>query len=152
MCDYVRARHHRSPSRSEVRRPGLHPPWPAERINNNLLLWSSVSDPSRDRVDSFSSTLRRRRDMGELDGWASAAFLRMASLRCEAKDPNKDELPCQLFRRNTGHASRIAMSRVVPCEHVRPKLSALMIPSLGTLNKPQRRLLWGNLKAYFMIQ
>ncbi len=99
----MRARHHRSPSRSEVRRPGLHPPWPAERINNNLLLWSSVSDPSRDRVDSFSSTLRRRRDMGELDGWASAAFLRMASLRCEAKGPNKDERPCQLFRCNTGH-------------------------------------------------
>src|SRR5260370_37835511 len=33
-----------------------------------------------------------------------------------------------------------------------PKLLALMIPSLGTLNKPQWRLLWGNLKAYFMIQ
>jgi hypothetical protein len=27
-----------------------------------------------------------------------------------------------------------------------------MIPSLGTLNKPQWRLLWGNLKAYFIIQ
>jgi hypothetical protein len=53
---------------------------PAVRINNNLLLWSSVSDPSRDRVDPFSSALRRRRNMGELDGWASAAFLRMASL------------------------------------------------------------------------
>jgi hypothetical protein len=26
-------------------RPALHPPWPAVRINNNLLLWSSVSDP-----------------------------------------------------------------------------------------------------------
>ena len=33
-----------------------------------------------------------------------------------------------------------------------PTLLALMIPSLGTLNKPQWRLLWGNLKAYFMIQ
>ena len=102
-------------------RPGLHPPLPAVRINNNLLLWSSVSDPSRDRVDSFSSTLRRRRNMGELDGWAGAAFLRMASRRCETKGPNKDERPCQLFRCNTGHASRIAMSRVVPCEHVRPQ-------------------------------
>ena len=100
-------------------RPGLRPPLPAVRINNNLLLWSSVSDPSRDRVDSFSSTLRRRRNLGELNGWAGAAFLRMASLRCEAKDPNKDERPCQLFRCNTGHASRIAISRVVPCEHVR---------------------------------
>src|SRR5260370_9917520 len=33
-----------------------------------------------------------------------------------------------------------------------PKLLALMIPSLGALNKPQWRLLWGNLKGYFMIQ
>jgi hypothetical protein len=121
MRDYARARHHRSPSRSEVRRATLHPPLPAVCINNNLLLWSSVSDPSRDRVDSFSSTLRHRRKIGELNGWAGAAFLRMASLRCEAKDPNKDERPCQLFRCNTGHASRIAMSRVVPCEHVRPQ-------------------------------
>ena len=48
-------------------REGLHPPRPAVRINNNLLLWSSVSYPSRDRADSFSSTLRRRRNMGELD-------------------------------------------------------------------------------------
>src|SRR6266403_1093501 len=102
-------------------RPGLHPPWPALRINNNLLLWSSVSYTTRDRVDSFSSTLRRRRNMGELDGWAGAAFLRMASRRCETKGPNKDERPCQLFRCNTGHASRIAMSRVVPREHVRPQ-------------------------------
>ena len=59
--------------------------------------------------------------MGELNGWAGAAFLRMASLRCEAKDPNKYERPCQLFRCNTGHASRIATSRVVACEHVRPQ-------------------------------
>jgi len=33
-----------------------------------------------------------------------------------------------------------------------PKLLALMIPSLGTLNKPQWRLFWGDLKGYFMIQ
>jgi len=39
--------------------------------------------------------------------------------------------------------------RAVPREHFLasmsdPKLLALMIPSLGTLNKPQWRLLWGN--------
>src|SRR5580692_7561680 len=85
---------------NEVIRPGLHPPLPAVRINNNLLLWPSVSDPSRDRVDSFSSTLRRRRNVGELDGWAGAAFLRMASLRCKAKDHNKDERPFELLRGN----------------------------------------------------
>jgi hypothetical protein len=89
-------------------------------INNNLLLWSSVSDPPRDRVDSFSS-LRRRRNMRELSGWAGAAFLGMASLRCKAKAPNKGERPCQLFRRNACHASRGASSRAVPCEHVRPR-------------------------------
>ena len=32
-----------------------------------------------------------------------------------------------------------------------PRLSALMILSLGTLNKPQWRLLWGTLKGYFLI-
>ncbi len=32
-----------------------------------------------------------------------------------------------------------------------PRLSALMIPSLGPLNKPQWRLLWGTLKGYFLI-
>src|SRR5713226_9749037 len=62
----------------------------------------------RERVDTIS-------------GRAGAAFLRMASLRCEPKDPNKDERPCQLLRCNTGHASCIATSRVVPCEHVRPQ-------------------------------
>ena len=50
------------------------------RINNNLLLWSSVSDPSRDRVDSFPATLGCRSNPGEVDRWAGAAFLGMASL------------------------------------------------------------------------
>ena len=83
MCDYVRARHHRSPLRSEVRRPGLHPPLPAVRINNNLLLWSSVSDPSRESIDSFSSTLCHRRNMGELDRRSGIGFMRLATvLQC----------------------------------------------------------------------
>jgi hypothetical protein len=99
-------------------RPGLHPPLPAVRINNNLLLWSSVADPSRDGVDSFSSTLRRRWNMGELNGWAGAAFLRMASLTCNVETQNaknKDELPCELFRRDAYRA------RCSGCEHVRPQ-------------------------------
>src|ERR1700693_3040626 len=101
-------------------RPGLHPPWSAVRINNNLLLWSSVFYPPRDRVDSFSSTLRRRRNMGELDGWAGAAFLRMASLRCEAKDHNKDARPREFLPRNVYRAPSSAL-RVPPYEHVRPQ-------------------------------
>ena len=133
-------------------RPGLHPPLPAVRVNNNLLLWSRVFDPSRDRVNSFSSTLRRRRNMGELNGWAGAAFLRMASLRCETKDPNKDERPCQFFRCNTGHASRIAMSRVVPCEHVRPQTVSADDTVVGYSEQTPMEAPLGNLKAYFMIQ
>src|ERR1700733_11908793 len=38
MCDYVRTRHYRSPSGFEVQRPGLNPPRPTVRINNNPLL------------------------------------------------------------------------------------------------------------------
>src|SRR5271154_4288100 len=67
-------------------RPGLHPPWPAVRINNNLLLWSSVSYPSRDRVDSFSSTLRRRRNTGELDRRSGIGFMRLATVQRNAEN------------------------------------------------------------------
>src|SRR3954465_11270614 len=55
-------------------RPGLYPPGPAVRINNNLLLWSSVSYSSRDCVDSFAATLGCRRNFGEGDGWCFLEF------------------------------------------------------------------------------
>src|SRR5882672_6462954 len=67
-------------------RPGLHPPLPAVRINNNLLPWSSVPDPSRDRVDTFSSTLRRRRNMGELDRRSGLVFMRLATVQRKAEN------------------------------------------------------------------
>src|SRR4029077_18567858 len=70
-------------------------------------LWPSVSDPSRDHVDCFSSTLRHRRNMCELDGWAGAAFLRIASLSCKVETQNaynKGERPCELLRRNAYRA------------------------------------------------
>src|SRR6266436_7108851 len=73
-------------------RPGLHPPWPALRINNNLLLWSSVSDPSRDRVDSFSSTLRRRRNRGELDRRSGIGFMRPATVQRNAENQQQRSL------------------------------------------------------------
>ncbi len=147
MCDYVRARHHRSPSRSEVRRPGLHPPRPTMRIDNDLLSRASVSDAPGNLVDSSWSTLRHRRDMGELDGWAGAAFLRMASLRCKTKAPNEDERPCQLSRQNACHASRSASSRVVPCEHFRQHgFSAEDIASLFCEQTPIE-VLWALDKA-----
>jgi len=40
-------------------RPGLHPPLPAVRINNNLLPRVSVSDAPCDRIDPLSAALRR---------------------------------------------------------------------------------------------
>src|SRR5258706_15079929 len=67
-------------------RPGLHPPLPAVRVDNNLLLWSSVSDPSSDRVDSFSSTLRRRRNMGELDRRFGIGVMRLATVQGYAEN------------------------------------------------------------------
>ncbi len=73
-------------------RPGLHPPRPAVRINNNLLLWSSVSYPSRDRVDSFSSTLRRRRNMDELDRRSGIGFMRLATGERNAENQQQRSL------------------------------------------------------------
>src|SRR6266849_2229427 len=70
-------------------RPRLHPPPPAVRINNKLLLWSSVSYPSRDRVDSFSSTLRRRRNMGELDRRSGIGFMRLAPVQRNAENQQR---------------------------------------------------------------
>jgi hypothetical protein len=130
----------------------LHPPRPTVREDNDLLSWVSVSDAPGDRVGPLTATLCGWADPGQLDGWAGAAFLRMASPRCEAEDPNKDERPCQLFRCNTGHASRIAMSRVVPCEHVRPQTVSADDTVVGHSEQTQWTLLWGNLKADFMIQ
>src|SRR5271167_2924358 len=74
-------------------RPGLHPPWPAVRINNNLLLWSSVSYLSRDRVDFFSSTLRRRRNMGEFNRRYGTGFMRPATVQRDAE--NQQQRPLQ---------------------------------------------------------
>src|SRR5258705_7228955 len=72
--------------------PGLHPPLPAARINYNLLLWSSVPDPSRDRVDSFSSTLRCRRNMGELDRRSGIVFMRLATIQRNAENQQQRSL------------------------------------------------------------
>src|SRR5258708_6208914 len=110
MCDYVRARHHRSPSRSEVRRPGLHPPLPAVRINNNLLVWSSVSYPSRDRVDPFSSTLRRRRNMGELDRRSGIGFMRLETVQRNAENPQQRSL-----QENWDQLSQLHVPPIIDC-------------------------------------
>src|SRR4029077_13934431 len=107
-------------------RPGLHPPLPAVRINNNLLLWSSVSDPSRDRVDSFPATLGCRRNPGELDGWAGAAFLGMASLRCKVKASN----PIRVSAHDSFFGDTLVTHRAVP----RPALFPASMLDLGILN------------------
>src|ERR1700693_2471504 len=99
-------------------RPGLHPPWPALRINNNLLLWSSASYPPRDGVDSFASTLRR-----------------------EAKDHNKHERPREFLRRNAYRAP-CSPSRVPFFEHFRHHdFSAEDIARLFT-KQTQIEVLW----------
>jgi hypothetical protein len=59
------------------------------RINNNLLIWSSLSYPSRNRADSFSSTLRRRREIGELDRRSGIGFMRLAAVQRNAKNQQR---------------------------------------------------------------
>src|ERR1700746_2711368 len=81
-------------------RPGLHPPLPAVRINNNLLLRSSVSYTSRDRVDSFSSALRRRRYMGELDRRSGIGFMRLATDQRYAENQRQRSLQDILDQRS----------------------------------------------------
>src|SRR5712672_456018 len=86
-------------------RPGLNPPLPAVRINNNPLLWSSVSYPSRDRVDSFSSTLRRRRNMGELDRRSGIGLMRLATRQRNAENQQQRSL-----QENWDHQSQLHLT------------------------------------------
>src|SRR5271167_4224007 len=90
-------------------RPGLHPPRPAVRINNNLLLWSSVSYPSRDGVDSFSSTLRRRRNMGELDRRSGIGFMRLATVQHNAENQQQRSLPKNWDQQSPLHVTPIRL-------------------------------------------
>src|SRR5271170_586844 len=72
--------------------PGLHPPWPAVRIDYNLLARSSTRDPAGNRVDSFSSTLCRRRNMGELDRRCGIRFMRLATVQRNAEHQQQRSL------------------------------------------------------------
>src|ERR1700684_3007121 len=72
--------------------PGLHPPRPGVRINNNLLFWSSVSYPSRDCVDSLSSTLRRWRNMSELDRRSGIGLMRLTTAQRKAENQQQRSL------------------------------------------------------------
>src|SRR6266481_3241696 len=55
------------------------------RVDNNLLPWVSVSDAPRDRIDSLSSTLRHRRNMGEFDRRSGIGFMRLATVQRNAE-------------------------------------------------------------------
>ena len=64
-------------------RPGLYPPLPAVRINNNLLPRVSVSDTPCDRIDPLSAALRCGGNLRELNGGVGAGFPRLTTLKCE---------------------------------------------------------------------
>ncbi len=70
-------------------RPGLHPPRPAVRINHNLLPRSSARNSAGDRVNSFSSALRRRRNMGELYQRSGINFMRLAAVEGNAENQQR---------------------------------------------------------------
>jgi hypothetical protein len=86
-------------------RLGLHPPRPAVRINNNLLLWSSVSYSSRDRIDSFSSPLRRRRNMSELDRRSGSGFMRLATVQHNAENQQQRSLQEHRDQQSQSHVT-----------------------------------------------
>src|ERR1700722_2892141 len=92
--------------------PGLQPPLPAVRINDNPLLWSSVSDPSRDRVDSFPPTLRRRRNMRELDQRSGIGLWGLATVKRNGKSQQQRSLPKNGDQRSRLHLSKRYQSRV----------------------------------------
>jgi len=85
-----------------------------------------------------------RRNPGELDGWAGAAFLGMASLTHKVESQsayNKDKRPCELLRRSAYRAP-FSASRVPPCEHFRHHdFSAEDIASLFC-EQTQIEILW----------
>src|SRR6266481_5778260 len=78
----------------------------------------------------------------------------MASLTCKVETQNawnKDERPCELFRRNAYRAPRGA-SGVPPCEHVRPQTVSADDTVVGYSEQTPMQAPLGNLKARFMIQ
>jgi len=62
------------------------------RVYDNFLVWSSVPDPSRYRVYSFWPTLRRRRNVGELDRRSGIGFIRMTTVQRNAENQQKRSL------------------------------------------------------------
>jgi hypothetical protein len=58
-------------------------------MNNDLLVWSNDYYPSRDHVDS---TLRRRRNMGELDRRSEIGVMRMATVQRNAINKRQQSL------------------------------------------------------------
>jgi hypothetical protein len=68
------------------------------RINNNLLLWSSVSDPSIDRIHSFPATLAAGGSLVKLMNGVSCDFSDRQAIKVTA--PRKT---ITLRIRKTGH-------------------------------------------------
>src|SRR5258708_39109180 len=91
---------------------GLHPPLPAVRVNNNLRPCSSVSDPSRDRVDSFSPTLRRRWNMGEFERRRRIGFMRLATAQRKAENQQQRSLKENWRQQSQLHVSEHCQNRV----------------------------------------
>src|SRR6266567_1094529 len=105
-------------------RPGLHPPWPAVRINNNLLSGASVSDAPRDSVDPLATALCRRRNLSELDRRCAVSRTRTIS------QGNAEPQQQNLLRRKRGNPSR---SHAKPLGTVNSHVSAAakFVPPLG---------------------
>jgi hypothetical protein len=58
---------------------GLDPPRPASRIDNDLLSWLRIFDPTCNRVDALTPTLCRRRNLAELNRRSSIGWMRLTA-------------------------------------------------------------------------
>src|SRR5262244_1289059 len=70
-------------------RPWLHPPCATPCVNNNPLSGVCTGDSSRDEINSFSATLRRGRDLAELDRRSSVGMSGLASVQRNTEKQHK---------------------------------------------------------------
>src|SRR5262249_3495105 len=70
-------------------RPWLHPPCPTPCVNNNLLSGVCPGDSSGDEINSFSATLRRGRDLAELDRRSSVGMSGLATIQRNTENQHK---------------------------------------------------------------
>lgn len=90
-------------------RPRLDPPWPTPGIDNNLLTGTRPRHAPRDGIHSFPSTLRRRRNFGELHRRLRGFLCRMTSAKENRESAKNQHFPAKIgWSRMNRHSPRTA--------------------------------------------